>query len=451
MSRFPKLTETFVAGEMLAVMRHGVPVEIYPLLRGGHARQTAGAGVIQKLWEYLSAQPQREVMHPEVGALVEQAHYQPFLSWPILGANWHFLWHQPRAYLGTLWRLVRGGWGSRNYLCGGLAIYPKSVYLAHRMLRDGITHLHAHFANHPATSALIISRLSGIPFSFTAHGSDLHRDRHLLREKVAEASFVVAISNYNRQIIVEECPEQSRGKVVVIHCGVNAEVFRPCPNDESCKKSDGPISILCIGTLHEVKGQRYLIEACRMLRDWRVDFALHFVGDGPDRIGLEQQVAQAGLTGRVVFHGRKNSQQIARLLRTVDILAAPSVPTSDGCCEGIPVVLMEAMASGVAVVASRISGIPELVDGEQSGLLVPPRDPLALARALQRLQGDADLRRRLGEMGREKVQREFNVDASAALLAERFRNSGRRRMRQPRERVLGSGRDTQTRQLPSWR
>ncbi|MEN9938044.1 MAG: hypothetical protein RLZZ387_4623 [Chloroflexota bacterium] len=396
MSRFPKLTETFILYEALALEQQGVAVELYPLLR----------------------EPET-VMHPEAAALVARAHYQPFVSWPILRANAAFLARDPRRYLGALWALLRGTFGSLNFFVGALGIFPKTVYFAQQMVAEGVEHVHAHFASHPAAAAFVIHRLVGIPYSFTAHGSDLHVDRHMLREKVAEAAFVVPISDYNRELIVAECGEQHRGKLAVIHCGVDTSVFRPVERSRG-----GALAILCIGTLHEVKGQTYLIEACRLLRERGVDAVCRFVGEGEDRAALQAQIDAVGLSDRVQLLGRRTREQIAALLAETDVVVTPSVPTKSGKREGIPVVLMEAMGSGVAVVASRLSGIPELVEHERSGLLAPPRDAEALAEALARLAADPELRARLGEAGREKVVREFDVRANAAALARHFGRNG---------------------------
>jgi glycosyltransferase involved in cell wall biosynthesis len=180
------------------------------------------------------------------------------------------------------------------------------------------------------------------------------------------------------------------------------------------------LRLVCVGTLHEVKGQRFLVEACRLLADQGVDVECCLVGAGSDESALREQISALGLADRVHLKGELTRPQIAELLRTSDVLVTPSVPTRRGKREGIPIVLMEAMASGVPVVASRISGIPELVEDGVSGLLVPPGEPAALARALTRLHDDKDLRRQLALSGRAKVEREFDVERSAALLVERF-------------------------------
>ena len=421
MSRFPKLTETFILYEILALEQQGIPVELYPLLR---ARNTAthpeGASVWAKLVERISQPQGTPVMHPEAAPLVERAHYLPFVSWPILRAHLHFLRRKPRVYLSTLWTLLRATCGSLNYLIGGLGIFPKTVYFAYRMAAEGVTHVHAHFANHPAAAAFIVHRLVGIPYSFTAHGADLQVDQHMLREKVAEAAFVVTISNYNRDLILSVCGKQSQGKVVVIRCGVDTQLFQTRPANNRRESPTKPFTVLCIGTMYEVKGHTYLIEACRLLQERGMHFICNLVGDGPFRTALTEQVAQAGLVERVRFLGQRTRGEVIKLLQGAEVLVVPSIPTRSGRREGIPVVLMEAMASGLPVVASGISGIPELVEDGQSGLLVKPRDPQAIADALERLYDDPQLGQRLGQVGREKVQRAFDLNANAAALAQRF-------------------------------
>jgi colanic acid/amylovoran biosynthesis glycosyltransferase len=394
MSRFPKLTETFVLGEIQAVEELGVEVVLYPLLR------------------------EREpVVHPDAVRFSARARYQPFLSRAILRSQLAFLRRSPRAYLSTLWDLLRGTWGSLNFFVGAVGIFPKVAHAARLMSAEGVEHVHCHFSNHPAAAGFVIRRLTGIPFSFTAHGSDLHVDRRMLRAKVAEAAFVVAVSEYNRDVIVEECGEEAREKVVLVHCGVDTEFFRPT----KVEAKKGPLSILCVGKLHEVKGQTYLVEACRLLASAGIDVSCNLLGDGPDRGALTRQIADNGLGGRVKILGERDRVQVAALLADAHVLAAPSVPTRSGKREGIPVALMEAMSAGVPVVATRISGIPELVDDEATGLLVPPRDSTALAWALRRLHDDPALRGRLALAGRDKVKREFDVRANAAELVRHFR------------------------------
>jgi glycosyltransferase involved in cell wall biosynthesis len=395
-SRFPKLSETFVLFEILAVEQEGVAVEIYPLQR------------------------EREpTIHPEAQRLVERAHYAPLLSLAILRSQLHYLLRKPLCYLRTLFGLVRWNLGSARYLGGVLAFFPKAVHFARGMREEGVTHVHAHFASHPAAVAFVIHRLEGIPYSFTAHGSDLHRDRHMLRQKVAEAHFVVPISEFNRRVILDECGDAHAAKLAVIHCGIDPEIFRPVSG--CAREASQPLRLTCVGTLHEVKGQAVLIEACRLLAERGIAFRCDLVGDGPNRDALRHQVRAAGLEGRVRFLGALLRAEVAAQLRDCDVAVVPSVPTRDGRREGIPVALMEAAATGRPVVASRLSGIPEAIEDGAQGLLVEPGDARGLADAIATLAADPALRERLGAAARERMLREFDLAANARLLAARFR------------------------------
>lgn len=396
MSRFPKLTETFILYEILAAEQQGAQVEIYPLRREPTSH-----------------------MHREAEAMVARAHFTTWLSLPILLANLRMFCGAPLAYLGALATIVWANLGSARYLVGGVLYFPKAVYMARDMQRRGVRHVHAHFCSHPAAAAFVIGRLTGIPYSFTAHGSDLHCDRHMLREKVAEAEFVAAISDYNRDLILAECGEEWAGKVHVVHCGVDTSQFTRRDAATSFERGEGPLSIVCIGTLHEVKGQLYLLEACRELKSQGIDFRCHLIGKGPDQAMLNERCLQFGLTEEVKFHGAQTRAQVLDHLAAADALVAPSVPTQNGQREGIPVVLMEAMASGVPCVGSQLSGIPELLR-DHCGLLTPPRDSAAIAAALGRLCAEPRLREELANNGRRRVEEEFDLAKNAQQLLALF-------------------------------
>jgi glycosyltransferase involved in cell wall biosynthesis len=389
MSRFPKLTETFILYEILAMEALGVETEIYPLLR-----------------EY------QKVTHPEAKRLIPRVHFHPFLSLPILWTQWHFIRRSPVDYFKLWFDVLRWTWGSANFFVGALGIFPKSVHFAYEMLGQGITHIHAHFSNHPTVAALIIHRLTGIPFSFTAHGTDLHVDRRMLDKKIQAAAFAVTISAYNKELMVKECDEVVREKIHVVHCGVDTSVFSP----RRKKTEKKPFEILCVATFWEVKGHKYLIEACRLLRNRGMDFICKFVGEGPWRRKGEAQIARADLQDHILLTGGRPRLEVVRMLSEADVVVLPSIPTKSGRREGIPVALMEAMAMGLPVVASAISGIPELVESEHTGLLVPPRDPSALADALQRLIQNREMGHLMGQAGREKVIRRFDLGTNTKQL-----------------------------------
>lgn len=391
MSRFPKLSETFVLYEIDALRRQGVVVEVFPLIA-----------------------ERAEVMHDAVWALTPYVHTHPHLSLPILRAQGHFLRRQPRAYTRLWSETLRGTFGSANYMLGGLATLPKAVRFAYEMRAAGVTHVHAHFANHPTVAALAAHRLLGIPFSFTAHAHDLYVDQHMLTTKVRAAAFVVAISEYNEAFLLRHCGETMRHKIHVVHCGVDTDVFRPRPYI----RDDDRFTIVCVGALEEKKGQTYLIEACRLLEQRGLSFVCRLVGEGPYRRTLEDQITQAGLDGIVRLEGGKSRDDVVALLNQADVVALPSVPTVSGRMEGIPVALMEPMACEKPVVSTRISGIPELVEDGVHGFLIQPHDSIALADALLRLAGDPALQQQFGRAGRRKILREFDLATNAARLLQ---------------------------------
>jgi len=394
MSRFPKISETFILYEILEQERLGNTVEVYPLLR--------------------EHQP---VTHPEAERLVERAHFHPFISLPIIWANAHFMLRQPISYLKTLFEVLSGTFGSMNFFAGALAYFPKSVRFAYEMQKQGIEHIHAHFCNHPAVAALIIHRLTGIPYSFTAHGSDLHKDKRMLDKKVAASAFAVTVSNFNKGEMLKACGERQRDKIHVIRCGIDPEVFLPT---EQQKNGKALFRIICVGSFEEVKGHKYLVEACRRLREAGIDFVCDLIGDGPVREQVAKQIAELDLNDNVIIHGSLKRQKVAEMMRAADVKVLASVPTAEGKREGVPVVIMEAMATCLPVISTQLSGIPELVDDGRTGILVPPGDADGLFLALQKLYENPSLRRSLGRAGREKVLREFNLRLNVINLANLF-------------------------------
>jgi glycosyltransferase involved in cell wall biosynthesis len=259
--------------------------------------------------------------------------------------------------------VLRGTFGSANFFVGALGIFPKAVRFARDMQDRDISHVHAQFANHPAVAALIVHRLTGIPFSFTARGSDIHVDRRMLAAKVEAAAFAITVSSFNKDVIVEECGPHAREKIHVVYGGVDLDRLS-VPREA---RPDQPFTILCVSRFEEVKGHACLVEACRLLRERGVSFECHLVGDGPLREQLTRQIAGAGLDDWVVLHGARPYGEILEHLARASVAVLATVPASNGKREGIPNVLKEAMACGLPVVASRISGIPELVENGRAG------------------------------------------------------------------------------------
>jgi colanic acid/amylovoran biosynthesis glycosyltransferase len=388
MSRFPKITETFILYEIVELERRGMQVEIFPLLR------------------------EREpVSHPEARTLTERAHFARWASVPVILAQLYWLLRRPLAYLDAWRRALAGNLGSPKFLLRALATVPMAAWFARRMVELGTEHIHAHWATHPTLAAYVAHRLTGLPYSFTAHAHDIYVERPMLAEKLRAADFVVTISEYNRRLLADLYGELA-AKVQVIHCGVDSAVFQP---RQKAAAGETPL-LLCVASLEDYKGHAYLIKACARLRDSGRRFRCLLVGDGELRPAIEARIARLGLQDVVVLLGRQPRERVSELLAEADVLVLPSVTTESGKQEGIPVALMEALACEVPVVATAISGIPELVIDGATGLLVPQRDAAALAGALARLCDNPEFGRRLAANGRALVLQEFDLIENTARL-----------------------------------
>ena len=406
MSRFPKATETFILYEILELERLGHHVEIFPL-------------VLER----------ESVVQPGAAALVDRAHDLRPWSRTVLAAQLHWLRGRPAAYLGSWLGAIRGTIRSPRFLLRALVAVPIGAAIARRVVDLDLDHIHAHWATHPTLAAWVAARLSGRPYSFTAHAHDIQVERAMLDEKIRSARFVVTISDANRRLLEGWYGATAETKTIVIHCGADPAVFAPPQSDRANVAGEGTsaatdaASLVCVASLQPQKGQRHLVEACRLLRDHGRTVRCTLVGEGEERAALEAQIRALGLEDVVSLVGAQPRDRVVAIVEAADVVVQPSIVLPSGKTEGIPVALMEALAAERAVVASEVSGIPELVVDGVTGLLVAPGDAAALAHAIERLLDDPALRARLGSAGRSKVLEEFDLHRNTALLAERFRQS----------------------------
>lgn len=382
MSRFPKLSETFILYEILEMRRLGMAIDIFPLLR-----EQAG------------------VTHPEVQALLPHTHYHPTFSGEMLAAQGYWLRRRPLTLLKSWARVLLGHWRSPAFLLRALVVLPLAGQLAREMQQMGIQHIHVHYATHPLLAAFLIHQYTGIPYSVTAHAHDIYVDRTFLGPKLRDAAAIVTISQYNRDLLTRLYGAEVGERIHVIHCGIDPAVFSP----REVQQRGERFTLLCVASLQDYKGQRHLIDACAQLKAQGIPFECLLVGEGELRPDLEAQIASLGLEAEVKLLGGQPRQRVSELLQSVDVMVLPSVITPSGKMEGIPVALMEALAMEVPVVTTRISGIPELISDGETGLLVPPEDPSALAQALLRLYQNPALGRQMGQRGRAKVLAAFNL------------------------------------------
>jgi glycosyltransferase involved in cell wall biosynthesis len=294
----------------------------------------------------------------------------------------------------------------------------QGIALARAARAAGVDHLHAHFATSATTVARIASRLTGIPFTFTAHAKDIYLDsvdHRSFERKLADAAACVTVSDFNLEFLQQQYA-MAAGKTVTIYNGVDVNDF-PYRSPADRK----PV-IVGVGRLIEKKGFAELIEACALLRAQGTDFTCRLVGTGPLEESLRQGIQDYGLNDYVTLIGPRPQADVINEVQSAAVLAAPCVVGLDGDRDGLPTVILEAMALGTPCVGTPVTGIPEaLLDG-QTGLLVPERDPGALALALSRMLGDPSLRVRLARAARECIETRFNSRRNAASLRELFAN-----------------------------
>lgn len=378
---FPKLSEAFILDDLRGLDRLGVPLAVWALRAWPEEKVHAGARPFLRRTTYLEE--------------------ERFSRGAKAAAFARLVLRSPRRALAAH-RDFTGRWGERLRW-----VYSQSLPRADRLRSLGATHLHAHFAGPALDHAFVLSRLAGIPFSFTVHGSDLLVRPHPLLGPIArEAAAVFTPTRFNRDALVgrHRVPEE---RIVLAANGVDTDRFRPGEEKE-------PRSILTVARLHPVKGLDRLVDAYAILAGRGIDFRARIAGEGPERERLEEKIRRAGLEGRVRLEGALDREEILRLLRRAEIFALSSHS------EGLPMSVLEAMSCALPVAATRITGIPELVEEGRTGLLAPPGDAEAMAENLARLLADGDLRARMGRAGREKVIAGYGLDRIVRMRAERF-------------------------------
>lgn len=385
-SLFPCWSETFIVREIQALVDDGIDVRILSLKPPSESLVHADAAALLE-----------RVRHPRTGMAAAMAFLRTGLRHPL-------------AVAGTVADVVADSWRRPRAMFKSLAALARGFEHARWLREFDPDFIHAHWATYPSTVAWALGRVLGKPFGFTCHAHDIFVERQLLARKLDEAALAVTISDYNTRWLQTHAVPEAAQKLKVVHCGVDlAQVpWRP----DSRKAG----SILAVGRLHPVKGFDTLVDALALLHQRGTDFNCRIVGAGQLEGALRERTRRMGVSGRIEFTGAQAQDVVRRWMDEATVFALPSQVTDDGDRDGIPVVLMEAMASGCAVVSTRVSGIPELIDDGIDGLLVEPRDPVALADALERLLGDDDLRRRLASSARRRIETHFDARKEAARL-----------------------------------
>lgn len=383
LKRYPRLSETFIVTEMAELRRLGVEVTVF-------AQKDAGEGLV----------------HEKTRQLDVPIYYLPRIS----KSEWSFRYQQDGASMAVPFQLPDDLMGGRARLDAAL--------LAPLVEKLKIDHLHAHFATWASDVACHTSALTGIPFSFTAHAKDIFHDevnRQYLAWKMARAHTVVTVSDFNRGYLNDVLATFGEsGRIERLYNGIDLDLFLPQVRNPE------PGLIVGVGRLVEKKGFDYLVHACYLLKQAGVSFNCTIVGDGEQRQELEARIAEYGLEGDVTLAGAMTQADVIALLRRATLFALPCIVGRDGNRDGLPTVLLEAMALGLPVVSTRVTGIPEIIDHGQTGFLVEERDAKGLAIVLTELLQSPALRQQCGSNAQEKVTRQFNAAENVKQLKGYF-------------------------------
>jgi glycosyltransferase involved in cell wall biosynthesis len=389
---FPRISETFILNEILQLERLGMHLVVYSMIR-----------------------PTERKRHALVAAVRSRVVYLPWpllpAAAPLLGAHLSVLLRHPWRYLAAAAEALR------SLDSDLIERFVQAGALAARLNRDGVRHLHAGFVHAPGSVAWLAHRLTGVSFSLATHAKDLYHSRPgLLARKLAATSLVLTCTRYNLPHLRRMATESGIRRLVHVYHGTDLRRFRYGP----CRLDRSPV-VLAVARLVEKKGLDDLVRACRILVDRGQSLRCVIVGEGARRRRLEQLVEELRLRGVVELAGALPQEQVIGWYRRAAVLALPCFIPDDGDRAGIPNVLVEAMASGLPVVSTPVSGIPELIEDGRTGLLVPPRDAAALASALERLLSDPGLGESLRRAARASVEGRFDLARNARTIARELR------------------------------
>jgi glycosyltransferase involved in cell wall biosynthesis len=392
-SQYPAPSHTFIRREIAALRAMGTDIVTYSI-------QRPPAGLTAPLDQVAAAETFTVLARPKLD--YAKAHLAALAT-------------RPGRYLRTLALAWRHRVPGARAALWSMFHFAEAILLARRLEADGIGHLHNHFANSAATVGLLASRFARIRWSLTLHGiSEFDYPAGLmLRDKIAAADFVACVSRFGMAQAMRLIPTDDWRKLHIVRCGIN---LADLPARADGGEGGRTIEVIAVGRLSPEKGQAGLLEAIRTVRDRGLAVTLTLVGDGPEGNALRAAVTRLNIDAQVRFLGRLDERATLAAIAAADMLVLPSF------MEGLPVVLMEAMALGVPVIATRVAGIPELVRDAVGGLLFDPADWTALADAIARLAADPALRERLALGGRDRVEQAFAIERAVAPLPNLFKD-----------------------------
>jgi glycosyltransferase involved in cell wall biosynthesis len=281
-----------------------------------------------------------------------------------------------------------------------------------------IQHLHAHFATSAAEISMQAAKLANISYSFTAHARDIYHekvDKQALAKRIQNAQFVVTVSDFNLEYLNKLLDKHScRGNIYRLYNSLDLELFSPAP------LSHEPGLIVSIGRLVPKKGMSYLVDACAILRDRNVLFRAVIIGDGEERIQLEQSIYNLALEQQITLLGALAQSEVIATLSCADLFVLPCIVGDDGDMDGLPTVILEAMAIGIPVISTRLAGIPEMIHDQINGLLVEQKQVTELADAMQSLIESNERRFRFRNQSFKRMEEHFNLRKNVAQLRDWF-------------------------------
>lgn len=394
---YPRISETFISNEIRLLEEQGITVHIFSMRN-----------------------PRESFTHKSVQSIRAAVTYLPSEFWPALH---RFLWPNlstalkfRSGYLQALGLAWRRFLRNRNPMT--FKHFFQAAYLVHHTHGKNIAHLHAHFAHSPTSVAMFASEISGIPFSFTAHAKDIYTsDRAQLAEKIAKAAFVVTCTKYNKEYL--ENLVDHRQEVHCVYHGIDLQLFFA----HAVKRTPSPpYTFITIARFVEKKGVPDILEALALLA--KEDFSFHYIliGDGDDKEAITRKIHDLGLSQRVTLPGTLAHEQVLEMFQKADCFVLGCRIAKSGDRDGIPNVLAESMALGVPVVGTRVSGIPELVEHEVTGMLADAGNPQEFAQTLKRIVTDQELRQRIIPAARERVSQVFDNKQLIEVLVALYRN-----------------------------
>ena len=415
---YPRLSETFIINEILLLEKLGFKLHLFALRNPGETK-----------------------VHENVRKVRAQVTYLPDYFWPFfwafLQANVRLWWRRPGAYWPAFrfaaWRSLRQ-WSSSTIKRFAQAAYmvQNHLELSERVAkgeergaksdnRVRLAHLYAHFSHGPTTVAYFVAWLTGVKYSFSAHAKDIYLQEHdFLREKILNAQFVTTCTDYNKNYL--EKVGGPKANVFRTYHGLDLDRF---PGQEHASKNSCP-RILAVGRFVPKKGFPVLIRALQLLRERGYKFQCHLIGGGEMEIELRSLIKKLKLEDRITLLGAMSQEELFDYYHRADIFALACEVQSDGDRDGIPNVIVEAMALAIPVVSTKISGIPECVEDGVSGVLVAEKDPAACANGIAALLDRPEWAKQLGRAGRAKVEQDFdslrNVKKIGAALRHAMGN-----------------------------